>query len=215
MKKKTQSWTVVIVLLIVLWPVGLYFLVQKLRYDKTATFKSTKGIKGVAIFLLVFGGMAFMMTLTGQMTQTVDGVKVPASFGYNVFSICLASLFLVGGVLVWMKADKNAKEAVVYRQYIDFVINSHITFIQELSSRMNKPVDTITKDLEEMISKGFFQDAFIDYSQYQIVLTEVKYNPDNGMEMKKVEMICPGCGARNEAYPGTNAHCEYCGTILK
>lgn len=68
--KKSKSWTLIIVLLIFVWPVGLFFLVQKLRNDKTAVFQKSSVLKYISYVLIGFGAISIILTLTGQMEQT-------------------------------------------------------------------------------------------------------------------------------------------------
>ena len=88
--KKSKSWTLIIVLLIFVWPVGLFFLIQKLRDDKTAVFEKSSTLKYISFALMGFGVISIFMTLTGQMTQTVDGVKTVVTGSDMLFYIAVS-----------------------------------------------------------------------------------------------------------------------------
>lgn len=215
MKKKTFSWKYVIVLTIFIWPIGLYFLVKKLITDKTAAIKGTTAFKYVGIGLFIFGLLGTLVSLTGQLTQTVNGQEAPATLEYTILSTCLILIFMVGGVVVWIKANKFSRQGILFKQYINMIINSHITSIKDISSKMRKQVDDVCIDLEIMIQRDIFQGANIDYSNYQIVLTELNTNSLTDKPIKRKNITCSSCGAQNEVIIKKESRCEYCGTILK
>lgn len=168
--KKSKSWTLIIVLLIFVWPVGLFFLIQKLRDDKTAVFEKSSTLKYISFALIGFGVISIFMTLTGQMTQTVDGVKTVVTGSDMLFYIVVSLLFIAGGLLLFKKCLSIEEERKRYRDYISLIVNSNITSIPQISSARAVSSTQVAHDLQVMIDKGYFQNAYIDKTKQCIVL---------------------------------------------
>lgn len=160
--KKSKSWTLIIVLLIFVWPVGLFFLVQKLRNDKTAVFQKSSVLKYISYVLIGFGAISIILTLTGQMEQTVDGVTTVVTGSDMIFYIVVSLLFIAGGVLILRKSRSIEAERKQYRDYISLIVNSKVTSIAKISSALAISATQVTQDLQNMIDKGYFQNAYID-----------------------------------------------------
>ena len=81
-----------------------------------------------------FGVISIFMTLTGQMTQTVDGVKTVVTGSDMLFYIVVSLLFIAGGLLLFKKCLSIEEERKRYRDYISLIVNSNITSIPQISS---------------------------------------------------------------------------------
>mgnify|MGYP006906758882 FL=1 len=212
--KKSKSWTLIIVLVIFVWPVGLFFLIRKLRDDKTAVFEKSSTLKYISFALMGFGVISIFMTLTGQMTQTVDGVKTVVTGSDMLFYIVVSLLFIAGGLLLFKKCLSIEEERKRYRDYISLIVNSNIISIPQISSARAVSSTQVAHDLQVMIDKGYFQNAYIDKTKQCIVLGTYE-NVSTGQELNHAShmAVCPGCGAHNIVI-GDGSQCEYCGTIL-
>lgn len=84
--------------------------------------------------------------------------------------------------------------------------------MDEIATSLSLSYDTVSKDINKMISQGFWGNAHIDSVTRSIVL------PLNGVNINtqvvKSTKECPNCRAMNEISSLKENKCEYCGTLL-
>lgn len=197
---KTHSWALVIFLLIIFWPVGIYFLIRKLSGDRKASLSSGRKM---TIWGWVIAGMGIISWTSLMEDGIIDGT--------------LGMLFFVslGLTLVYL-GKKSSINAAKYKKYISLIINRRLRSIATISSAIPVSHDSAIKDIQEMIDKGFFEDAYINYNLDEIVFSE-ENEADERVKQHKVDMIvvpCNGCGANNKVEKGRVEHCQYCGSLI-
>ena len=74
-EKKTTSWGVIIVLLIIFWPVGLFLLYRKMTGDKVAALKNSKELNIMGWVFVALAIIYFFMAITGNL-KTDKGSSV-------------------------------------------------------------------------------------------------------------------------------------------
>ena len=206
-EKKETSWAVVVIVLILFWPVGLYLLWKKINVNKKATMVGGKTISIIGWILIVLGALATAGSLDGS---------------YSVAEIIVTFLILVGGGIgLVVLGHKTTRKAVKYRKYITLIVNQKESDINNIASTLNFSNDEVRRDLEKMIGKGFFQNAYIDERKGTIVFQDnddvvngdsSKTRSENRSEMKVVQ--CKNCSAVNKIAVGKVGECEYCGAVL-
>lgn len=197
---KTHSWALVIFLLIIFWPVGVYFLIRKLSGDRKASLSSGRKM---TIWGWVIAGMGIISWTSLMEDGIIDGT--------------LGMLFFVslGLTLVYI-GKKSSINAAKYKKYIDLIVNRRLRSIATISSAIPVAHDSAIKDIKEMIDKGFFEDAYINYNLDKIVFSE-EDDADERVKQHKVDMIvvpCNGCGANNKVEIGQVEQCQYCGSLI-
>lgn len=78
-----------------------------------------------------------------------------------------------------------------------------------IASITGKPYDTVKADLQELISRGYLENAYINESTGEIVLLSGSVPPAPAARV----VTCPCCGANNTLY-GPGGRCEYCGSPI-
>ncbi len=199
-EKSSHSWVLVVFLLIIFWPVGVYFLVKKLSTDKKATLSTGKS-------MIVWGWIIAGMGI----------ISWPALIEDGFFSGTLGMLFFAsaGFSLVYI-GRRTARKASRYKKYINLIVNKRVKSIGTISSAISVPHDTAVNDIEEMINKGFFEDFYIDYSSDEIILlnkNDVEFNLNNE-EVEMILVTCSGCGANNKVKKMQIDNCQYCGSLI-
>jgi len=211
MNKNNLPWSVVIIVLLVFWPVGIYLLFKKLSSDKTSTMSKSSGkkIKIVGWVLIVFGGLALIGSMDGN-----TEVSTP-----------IISLFMIGGgVMLLRSAKKTKEEANSFRTYINIIVNNGETHILNIASAVGKSNEQVKIDIKKMIDKGILPTAYIDESRNEIILqtrkntnyqsqTQMGYQSQTQTVKQKI-VTCPNCGANNAIIEGQIGECEYCATML-
>jgi hypothetical protein len=184
-KKSSPSWGVVIFLLIVFWPVGLYFLFNKLSSDRVTTIGSGgKVLKVVgwvfiimAVVYIVLGSSGEGITKSGETKGSeTESSDVNSSEKISTELIALGAFFGVGGVLMLVSAKRKQIKSDRYRKYIAIVTNNRERQIDNIASAIPTTYDKAHNELQEMISKGFFEDAYIDESKREIIFTNRDIN---------------------------------------
>ena len=110
--KKSYSWTTIVIVLFIFWPIGLIMLFSKLSNDKTASFGDGAGvIKFIGVVLVLFGGLMFFTLLLGDATMIVGGLFTGA-------------LFTVPGFYLIKKSKEVQNSGNKNRKYIELIINN-------------------------------------------------------------------------------------------
>ncbi len=135
----------------------------------------------------------------------------------GVISGTLGMLFYVSlGLTLVYFGKKSSIRAIQYKKYIDIIVNKRVRSIATISSAIPVSHDIAIKDIQEMINKGFFEDAYINYHRDEIVFAN-EAEVEGRVKNHKVEMIavpCNGCGANNKVEKGQVDNCQYCGSLV-
>ncbi|MFV0395723.1 MAG: hypothetical protein ACK5LC_15270, partial [Coprobacillaceae bacterium] len=167
MEKKQMSWKVVIALLILFWPIGIYLLFKKTSNSRKSlvqkrTFKTTKNI---GIGLIIFGALSIIMVLTGSMEHS--DTKEP----YTIMEIVPLSIFFIaGGGYLLQYSNKMGNRAKRMQTYISIIVNQEVINIREISSIVSQSETVVREDIQYMIEHHFFDGAYINESTGDIVL---------------------------------------------
>lgn len=205
MKQQGARWGWIILCLIIFWPVGLALMIHKFAVDKSILMSGkTLGLSVVGWGLTALGCLGLLAEMESK----------------DTFGICLALLFLAGGISLLYKVAQTKKTAAKYKQYIDLIINHNERSMDKIVSATGVPYNVVAKDLQNMINIGYLKDALINRDTREIIMKrgENEINmPDMparqvATEMKSVR--CPGCGANNVVVVGKVSECEYCGTPI-
>jgi hypothetical protein len=216
-EKKSTSWGVIILLLIFFWPVGLFLLYRKISGDKAAALKNSKILNILGWVFAASAVIYVIMAITGN---------VEINNGSSVVGTLIVGLVFYGGggALMIYIAKKMEINAEKLKKYIAIVINNNQTSIDNIAAAVPVSYEEATKDLQKMIDTGYFENAYIDVSEREIVLTnkkkEQKYSSSNVQVDGTVDepqikgAICRSCGANNKVVKGQICECEYCGSLL-
>ncbi len=113
------SWPAIIIAFIVFWPVGLFLLVKRFSLDKKAALTVSRSVLNtLGIFLIVFGAIGF-----------VGCVSDPESASGAI----IALFFIIGGIVMVLKAKKQKQMAQNVKQYISIIINNNVTQLDSIS----------------------------------------------------------------------------------
>jgi glucan phosphoethanolaminetransferase (alkaline phosphatase superfamily) len=127
------------------------------------------------------------------------------------------------GVLLIRKGISNKNRIRRFRTYVGLISDDHMTSLESIASSTSKSVDFVRNDLQKMINKKFFQNAYIDLNADKIVIVGMKQKlqtteapqPAEQDHALETYVKCSGCGATNLKKKGVAAYCEYCGSPLK
>lgn len=202
---KPKSWAFIIFVTIFLWPLGLYFLNKKF-HEENLSINVTSNMKKLALGLVAIG-------IFGALTPPPEQNPNQNVIGPMIFLI-------LGGVAVFIFSNKLKQYSIKYQKYNAIINTEGVTSIDNIAATVQVPYEVVVKDLQDMISRDYFKDAYIDDASREVRLLnktsqENIKTQSNKQEQEKVVVACNGCGANNTILKGTVGECEYCGKSIK
>lgn len=213
------SWPVIIIMLCIFWPVGLFLLIKRLSLDKKTSLVAGKTVG-------IIGAVSYAIAILGFIACFSEGMT-SEDVGYILF-------FAVAGFALRRVAKKTKKEAEDVKQYLAIIVNGHVRQLDSIAAATGKSYDVVRADIQRMINKGYLKNAFINESTRELVLpdtapaTPTAVPAANNSDYIPVQVpvvnaptqpvgrmvSCPCCGANNTIY-GASGECEYCGSPLE
>lgn len=235
-RTKAPSWGKIILCLILFYPVGIFFLCQRVRYNRETARKFRKILKVFGYFCL-FGAAVLLIGLIGGMgSQTDDETEIIGGF----------FVYLVLGVFTLYASKRMDKFENHYIIYKDIIMNQNERNIQNIALQAGLSCKKTQKELQKMINKGYFDEAYINMESYEIVVpnriqpvrtAQTTVPPDRGYTHQSTvtasqpgrsyasqsataapprEKVvkCPNCGGMNRIRAGTISECDFCGSPI-
>ena len=75
---------------------------------------------------------------------------------YTLTEVITAFAFMAGGAAMFVKGRMIARDMKRYAKYLPVIGDREAVSVEELSRVTGEPVKTVEKDLQEMVSKGYF-----------------------------------------------------------
>lgn len=218
MQKKSTSWGIIALWLILFFPVGIFFIVKKMTGDKFSYIKNGKGLRVLGYVLLGFALIYLIMAFSGEL-ETEDGSSIVG--GVIVAEI----IFGGGGALCVFKGMEYIKRGTKYNRYVAIINASNDLLIDNIAAAVPTTYDKAIKDIQSMLDAGFFMNAYLDLNKRELIMAKAAPQPNviaNNMFVvsqgatnnQPHSVKCPNCGATNTAVPGAKNECEYCGSPL-
>lgn len=155
------------------------------------------------------------------------GILVMCSFAYQQdkgVAITLIIIFLGGGYLLIRNSRRRKKLIQEFKKYVIYISENPFGSISDLSMSIGKSEDEIRKNLDIMIKKKYFTNAYVDLKENRVVISNAKpvnnvpenytaptINPD---DIEYVSIACPSCGGVNKVEKGTVHECDFCGSHI-
>ncbi len=196
------SWGFIIFMFIIFFPIAIYLTVKRININ------NPEKKAGVALKITgwVFIGLSVF--------YTIGALENPTLTLGNILS---GLILLVGcGSLMIMLSNKSKKNAEKYKKYTYLVIYQKITSIDNIASNIPTTYEMAKRDLQSMIDKGYFEDAYINEGTREIMLLSVHLtNAEMDKGTKEYIVVnCSSCGANNKVIRGSVGECEFCGSPI-
>lgn len=177
----------------------------------------------VGIFLLFIFGICTIMYLADAESR--------AELGVAFFIFCL--LFDALGVWLIAKSRKKNKLIKEFKKYVTAISHDPTGYIPDIAASLGTSEDVVKNNLDLMIKKKFFSNAFIDRNSNCIVIASKQAvqnttaapnafvnapTASTCTTAPAVEMVtvkCNGCGGINTIAKGQTGECDYCGSAIK
>lgn len=195
------SWPVIILVLCIFWPVGIFLIIKRVSLDKKTAIGAEKIIGGIGIASYCFAGVGFLAYFTE---------------GFGSEEIGLILFFGIAGFALCKLSQKIKRDAEDVKKYLSVIVNGSERQIDAIASSMGKTYDVTKNDIQKLINKGYLKNAYISEGTREIVLPSNNTQEQVGTTINVTTKIvsCPCCGANNTIV-GNVGECEYCGSPLK
>ena len=206
---KTYTWPVIILMLVIFFPVGLYLLFKRFTTDKTNIQKNSKSLRLTGLILIGIGLFYALMGVLGNL-ETSEGT--------SVVSGVIIMLLIFGGIGTgFLIASRNLKKNDgKLIKYIDIIIKQKHTEIDNIAANAGVPYEVAKKDIQNLINSGYFPGAYINETSRKIIFQQPIENTSAKTQSAQTKVIaCKGCGANNTVVIGHPCECEYCGVAIE
>ncbi|WP_455715022.1 hypothetical protein [Anaerosporobacter sp.] len=174
----------------------------------------------VGWFLIIIFGMSTILTLVDR-----SGIK----------ESIISTIFTGLGIWLIILSRKRKKLISDFRTYITMLSSDPTGSIENLALNLGTSQDVVINNLQQMIIKKYFVNAYIDSSNNRVVLAhagvkkntvpnaysniQTASNPNidkkNEKEEEYISVTCKSCGGINKITKGEVGECEYCGSPIK
>ena len=156
---------------------------------------------------------------------TAIGFLATIGDGFDGATLIVILVFGGAGVSLLRVGSKSQKRAESVKKYLNIIINGGQRELDAIAATTGKSYDVVKKDIQMMIDRDYFKNAYIDENTREIVLPSASpANANTNATTPLQEMFatpaqvrvvaCPCCGANNTVSV-TIGECEYCGTTLQ
>lgn len=134
----------------------------------------------------------------------------------NLAALIVTVLIFVSiGVFFILQGLKIKKRLKRFRTYVRIISTERITSIDLIALKLNQSIDFVRNDLQKMIDKKYFANAYIDKENNEIVISGLSFDTSDEREITNPEVVqCKSCGAMNTKQMGSAAKCQYCGSSI-
>lgn len=178
-------------------------------YGIFGTIKSIVGY-GVAIFSIL-GLLGFLISEEPAGSDHTGGIIMA------LFFLAFGTYFIISGA----KLKRLIKR---FKRYVGYISHDHMMSFQDLAFATRQTTEFVIKDIQMMIDKKFFVNAWLDLNRGEIILGNNSHSKDFNVDIqsqnqsatKKMDVVqCSGCGASNTVEVGKVTRCEFCDTALR
>lgn len=167
----------------------------------------------VGMVQLLSGG--FLLGLFGLLTlMYVFDSEFQMDVGPSLLIFCLVLDSI--GIMLIMLSRRTKKLIAEFKKYVSVLSAAEIETIEELAATIGKPQAAVKKNLELMIKRNYFVNAYINHETNQLIIGKVAdLNINTMVNSEQIVCNCKNCGATNRIVKGNSTNCDYCGTPIK
>lgn len=192
---KYINWTTVFLSMSVLFPVGIYYLIRKLSYEKMRYLSN--GI------ILTIVGSAFVI-----ITAPIVALIITAAYG-NLRDILLLTAFpgtyMLTGLSMIITGIVLKQKGITNETYMTLVTEYEVTNLDSLRTELNTTYSDVTDRLMKLIDIDLLPDSYIYHKDREIIVPGIS---------KKVAIKCNICMGTTVLYSNEEQICTYCGGKL-
>ena len=181
----------------------------------------------VSLIQIVFGGFITIFFGLCIIVYLFDA-EYRISAGVAFLVVCL--LFVALGILLIRSSRKKSKLIKEFQKYVTAISRDASGYIPNIAASIGTSEDAFRNNLDLMIKKKFFFNAYIDRNSNCIRIAS-KQSAQNitpassnvsatpayagSQAATMVTIKCQGCGGINTIANGQINKCDYCGSAIK
>lgn len=134
--------------------------------------------------------------------------------------VILCLIFMAVSIALIVFGISTKRRIKRFKQYVAIIVDRNEKSIENIAGSTSKSIDFVMNDLQTMINKKFFINAYIDGNRKEIILGNktVQIDPatarKDSVQAASTVITCKGCGATNRIIKGTSGECEFCGSPI-
>lgn len=184
-----QSWSQVIGFMVVLFPVGIYYMIRKIHSERDRYYHN--GVK-----LILIGSVFSILTIPGVIFYLANDVA-PVALLPGIYLLTGLIMIIIGVII--LKIGKTEVEVM------KIITNDCITNLDSISSRIKRSYSDVVNTIEDLIDSGELSGTYIYHHDREVIVPGIS---------KKVAHKCNNCGGTTVYYSNEITYCEYCGSKI-
>lgn len=172
---------------------------------------------------LILGGLWTFFFVFGFIACIFDDMegRIPVAITMGV----LAAF----GVWVFLCGRKRKKMRLEFRKYVAHLSGNPTGSLDRIAAASGTSVDVVKKNIQFMLKKKFFPNAYLDEANQRLVLPSMTNRESaaapvthhaaaQGQAQEEVvynTCNCPNCGGVNRIARGMVVECDFCGSPLQ
>ena len=190
-----MSWAAIVLVMIVLFPLGLYLTFSKVNYEKIRYHENGKK--------LIFMGAAFTaLTVPVIMLFLVAGAN---SFAQLIKMIGIPLLFALIGLVSLVSGLIYSRKGSVYDKFLEVIVIDRITDIASVAAATGTTPERAEEVIRELIECDLLIGAYIFKKGGEVIVPGIS---------SKMAYRCGNCGGTAVVYPDGTRECENCGAAV-
>lgn len=192
------SWGGILLELLLLPPVGVYFLILKVTYEKSRY--SANSVWTIVIGVLLMVPALFWIGLLAGLS---DNFWNEVQRAFPLLSLlCIGLPVGIACIVLGLVLRRLGRENDAYRRLI---LIEEVTDLYRIAERMHTTYAHATRVIERLIDGGILPDAYIFHRDHELIVPGIS---------KKIALRCRNCSGTTVLYTNEERICTYCGGQL-
>jgi len=164
-----------------------------------------------------------LQLISGIIITILFGITLIASIGDKKAGAGITiTMFVITalGVLLIVFSRKRKKLINDFKTYVQRLSADPTGSINNLAAGLGTSQDVVKNNLNMMIKKRYFSNAYIDTENNRVVFSVVSEQQQTNApkasqsNIEYITVTCKSCGGINKVIKGTVGECDYCGSPL-
>jgi len=189
------SWYSVFLTMLVLFPLGIYYMIRKVSHEKKRYLSN-------GIIMTVVGSVFVVFSVPILSLLIATGAD-------NLRSLLLLAVLpaapLLTGLGMIISGITLQRKGHTYQKFLTLITEYEITNLDDFKVEFNMPYSKVTSTLQKMIDIGFLSDSYIYHKDRELIVPGIS---------KKIALKCKTCMGTTVLYSNEERICAYCGGEL-
>ncbi len=190
-----MSWGAVCLLLVLIFPVGFYFLIVKTLMEKGRHYRNGSVLLVVGALMLVPSlGFVLLIVFTGADSRKALLAVIAMPCLLAAAGLC----FVIYGA--WLRA--RGKREDLFRSLITV---ERVTGLDTLAQRAGTDYAGAVNVVAWLLDAGLLGNAYLSYNDREVIVPGIS---------ERIVRRCPSCGGTTVLFANDRPICDYCGGAL-